>query len=146
MLGEDPTATDENGHPKNWILDACCGVGSTSMAALRSGMNVIAFDNDPYMVSSASMIAALRGMYSMALSFRRSASLSRLACSGRAMGTVGQRARGPYTAGGTLRGGRTSDAPLHLPPAQLAHMVRRHWVHCMRIRRNMGMCAWHSTH
>ncbi|KAK3243485.1 hypothetical protein CYMTET_46864 [Cymbomonas tetramitiformis] len=55
MLGEDPTATDENGHPKNWILDACCGVGSTSMAALRSGMNVIAFDNDPYMVSSAGM-------------------------------------------------------------------------------------------
>ena len=55
MLGEDPTATDDNGHPQNWILDACCGVGSTSMAALRAGMNVIAFDNDPYMVSSASM-------------------------------------------------------------------------------------------
>jgi hypothetical protein len=55
MLGDDPTNTDDNGHPFNWILDACCGVGSTSMAALRAGMNVIAFDNDPFMVSSTGM-------------------------------------------------------------------------------------------
>ncbi|KAK3236449.1 hypothetical protein CYMTET_53417 [Cymbomonas tetramitiformis] len=55
MMGDDPTNTDENGHPFNWILNACCGVASTSIAALRTGMNVIAFDNDPAMASSSSM-------------------------------------------------------------------------------------------
>ncbi|KAK3253237.1 hypothetical protein CYMTET_37504 [Cymbomonas tetramitiformis] len=53
MLGENPGKVDENGHPLNWILDACCGVGSTSMAAMRCGMNAIGFDHDQYMVSSA---------------------------------------------------------------------------------------------
>ncbi|KAK3235236.1 hypothetical protein CYMTET_54562 [Cymbomonas tetramitiformis] len=53
MLGDNPGKTDENGHPLNWILDACCGVGSTSMAAMRCGMNAIGFDHDQYMVSSA---------------------------------------------------------------------------------------------
>jgi len=52
MKGEDPTATNDQGNPFNWILDACCGVASTSMAALRAGMNVIAFDKDPTMVSA----------------------------------------------------------------------------------------------
>eukprot|EP00854_Cymbomonas_tetramitiformis_P014217 gene14217-biopygen14658 len=37
----------------NWILDGCCGVGSTSTAALRCGLNAIGFDEDQYMVSSA---------------------------------------------------------------------------------------------
>ena len=47
MMGENPTACGDDLHPKNWILDACCGSGSTAMAALRCGiMNVIAFDND----------------------------------------------------------------------------------------------------
>ncbi|KAK3251308.1 hypothetical protein CYMTET_39327 [Cymbomonas tetramitiformis] len=55
MMGENPTACGDDLHPKNWILDACCGSGSTAMAALRCGMNVIAFDNDPYMVSSTNM-------------------------------------------------------------------------------------------
>ncbi|KAK3266122.1 hypothetical protein CYMTET_25225 [Cymbomonas tetramitiformis] len=53
MLGDNPGKVDENGHPLNWILDACCGVGSTSMAAMRCGMNAIGFDHDQYMVSSA---------------------------------------------------------------------------------------------
>ncbi|KAK3235815.1 hypothetical protein CYMTET_53999 [Cymbomonas tetramitiformis] len=53
MLGDNPGKTDENGHPLNWILDACCGVGSTSMAVMRCGMNAIGFDHDQYMVSSA---------------------------------------------------------------------------------------------
>ena len=52
MMGEDPTATNDQGNPFNWILDACCGVASTSMAALRAGMNVIAFDKDPQMVTA----------------------------------------------------------------------------------------------
>ncbi|KAK3287306.1 hypothetical protein CYMTET_5174 [Cymbomonas tetramitiformis] len=52
MLGENPgkSKLDENDRPLNWILDACCGVGSTSMAALRCGMNVIGFDHDAFMV------------------------------------------------------------------------------------------------
>ncbi|KAK3241315.1 hypothetical protein CYMTET_48908 [Cymbomonas tetramitiformis] len=53
MLGDNPGKVDESGHPLNWILDACCGVGSTSMAAMRCGMNAIGFDHDQYMVSSA---------------------------------------------------------------------------------------------
>ncbi|KAK3251757.1 hypothetical protein CYMTET_38922 [Cymbomonas tetramitiformis] len=53
MLGDNPGKVDEDGHPLNWILDACCGVGSTSMAAIRCGLNAIGFDHDPYMVSSA---------------------------------------------------------------------------------------------
>ncbi|KAK3243487.1 hypothetical protein CYMTET_46866 [Cymbomonas tetramitiformis] len=55
MLGENPGKLDEHDRPLNWILDACCGVGSTSMAALRCGMKVIGFDHDPFMVSSAQM-------------------------------------------------------------------------------------------
>ncbi|KAK3271070.1 hypothetical protein CYMTET_20560 [Cymbomonas tetramitiformis] len=55
MMGDDPTNTDEHAQPYNWILDACCSVASTSMAALRTGMHVVAFDNDPAMVSSSSM-------------------------------------------------------------------------------------------
>ncbi|KAK3233681.1 hypothetical protein CYMTET_56038 [Cymbomonas tetramitiformis] len=53
MLGDNPGKVDENGHPLNWILDGCCGVGSTSMAAMRCGMNAIGFDHDQFMVSSA---------------------------------------------------------------------------------------------
>ncbi|KAK3274850.1 hypothetical protein CYMTET_16989 [Cymbomonas tetramitiformis] len=53
MLGNNPGKVDDDGHPLNWILDACCGVGSTSMAAMRCGLNAIGFDHDPYMVSSA---------------------------------------------------------------------------------------------
>ncbi|KAK3248006.1 hypothetical protein CYMTET_42516 [Cymbomonas tetramitiformis] len=53
MLGDNPGKMDENGHPLNWILDACRGVGSTSMAAMRCGMNAIGFDHDQFMVSSA---------------------------------------------------------------------------------------------
>ena len=53
MLGENPGKLDEHDRPLNWILDACCGAGSTSMAALRCGMNVIGFDHDAFMVSSA---------------------------------------------------------------------------------------------
>ncbi|KAK3252915.1 hypothetical protein CYMTET_37821 [Cymbomonas tetramitiformis] len=53
MLGDNPGKMDENGHPLNWILDACCGVGSASMAAMRCGMNAIGFDHDQFMVSSA---------------------------------------------------------------------------------------------
>ena len=53
MLGENPGQLDEQGHPHSWILDGCRGVASTSMAALRCGMNAIGFDHDPYMVSSA---------------------------------------------------------------------------------------------
>ncbi|KAK3279685.1 hypothetical protein CYMTET_12441 [Cymbomonas tetramitiformis] len=52
MLGDNPGKVDDDGHPLNWILDACCGVGSTSMAAIRCGLNAIGFDHDPYMVSS----------------------------------------------------------------------------------------------
>eukprot|EP00854_Cymbomonas_tetramitiformis_P020533 gene20532-biopygen21169 len=53
MLGDNPGKLDDDGHPLNWILDGCCGVGSTSMAAMRCGLNAIGFDHDPYMVSSA---------------------------------------------------------------------------------------------
>ncbi|KAK3266845.1 hypothetical protein CYMTET_24565 [Cymbomonas tetramitiformis] len=36
----------------HWILDACCGSGSTSVAANKLGMVSIAFDKDPGMVIS----------------------------------------------------------------------------------------------
>ncbi|KAK3278065.1 hypothetical protein CYMTET_13964 [Cymbomonas tetramitiformis] len=55
MMEEDPTACGDDPHPKNWILDACCGAGSTAMAALRCGMNVVAFDNDEFMCASTTM-------------------------------------------------------------------------------------------
>jgi len=53
MLGDNPGKLDDKGRPLNWILDGCCGVASTSMAALRCGMNAFAFDHDQFMVSSA---------------------------------------------------------------------------------------------
>ncbi|KAK3245379.1 hypothetical protein CYMTET_45048 [Cymbomonas tetramitiformis] len=52
-MGESPAATDDKGHPLTWISNACCGVAFTSTAAVRSGLNVITFDNDQYMVISA---------------------------------------------------------------------------------------------
>ena len=41
---------DASGSKAGWILDAGCGSGSATIAALRCGMNAIAYDNSDDMV------------------------------------------------------------------------------------------------
>ena len=57
MMGPAPfTGVTHNAMPDsstNWILDAGCGVATATVAALRCGLNAVAFDNDPDMVIAA---------------------------------------------------------------------------------------------
>ena len=57
MMGPAPfTGVTHNAMPDsstNWILDAGCGVATATVAALRCGLNAVAFDKDPDMVSAA---------------------------------------------------------------------------------------------
>ena len=49
---------------QNWVLDAGCGSGSASHAALLSGMNVIAFDYDEDMVQTTTeRLTSLHNVY-----------------------------------------------------------------------------------
>ncbi|KAK3235784.1 hypothetical protein CYMTET_54048 [Cymbomonas tetramitiformis] len=54
MMGPAPFARLNNDSSPNWILDAGCGVATATMAALRCGLNAVAFDSDQDMVNAAS--------------------------------------------------------------------------------------------
>ncbi|KAK3275100.1 hypothetical protein CYMTET_16732 [Cymbomonas tetramitiformis] len=54
MMGPAPFARLHNDSSPNWILDAGCGVATATMAALRCGLNAVAFDSDQDMVQAAS--------------------------------------------------------------------------------------------
>ncbi|KAK3275114.1 hypothetical protein CYMTET_16746 [Cymbomonas tetramitiformis] len=54
MMGPAPFARLNNDSSPNWILDAGCGVATATMAALRCGLNAVAFDSDQDMVQAAS--------------------------------------------------------------------------------------------
>ncbi|KAK3263655.1 hypothetical protein CYMTET_27542 [Cymbomonas tetramitiformis] len=54
MMRPAPFARLHNDSSPNWILDAGCGVATATMAALRCGLNAVAFDSDQDMVLAAS--------------------------------------------------------------------------------------------